>query len=233
MQTTVGILGGMGPLATAKFYEKIVRHTPATNDQNHLICHIYSIPNIPDRTAYILDNTQESPLTKMRHYLTEMANQATVLVIPCITAMYFYPEIKDIGNLIYFPKIVLSQLIEQGHTRIGILSTKGTIKGKVFDTALTDLTHTQNVTLVYPTDILQAEMMALIYGIKAGQTPDVSQFDAIERYFKSQNVDVIILGCTELSLIAHQLTTREMCYVDALDILAQHVVKVSQIQKTC
>jgi len=52
----VGILGGMGPAATADFYTKLIQSTPATQDQDHLPVIIWADPSMPDRTAALLGN---------------------------------------------------------------------------------------------------------------------------------------------------------------------------------
>ena len=49
----IGVLGGMGPAATADFYQKLICATPAKADQDHLKVLIFSNPQVPDRTAAI------------------------------------------------------------------------------------------------------------------------------------------------------------------------------------
>ncbi len=51
---TIGILGGMGPLATADMYRKVVENTKAATDNDHIRVYIDSNCRIPDRTAAIL-----------------------------------------------------------------------------------------------------------------------------------------------------------------------------------
>ena len=58
---TLGVIGGMGPMATAYFMELIIRMTDGTTDQEHLPMIIYHSPGITDRTSYILGNSQENP----------------------------------------------------------------------------------------------------------------------------------------------------------------------------
>jgi len=58
---TVGIIGGMGPLATIDLYTKIVKYTNAKTDQENLHVVIDSYPQIPDRTKY-LKGEGENPL---------------------------------------------------------------------------------------------------------------------------------------------------------------------------
>lgn len=59
---TLGVIGGLGPMATAYFLRRIVEMTDAWTDQEHLDVIVLNRPSIPDRTAYILDRTKPSPL---------------------------------------------------------------------------------------------------------------------------------------------------------------------------
>ena len=58
----LGILGGVGPLATAYFMELVIKKTPAACDQDNIPMIVFNDPQIPDRTAYILDRAQPDPL---------------------------------------------------------------------------------------------------------------------------------------------------------------------------
>ena len=61
----LGIIGGMGPMATADLYRRVIELTPADSDQEHIETWIGSVPQIPDRTAYLLGTSCENPLPKM------------------------------------------------------------------------------------------------------------------------------------------------------------------------
>ena len=90
----LGILGGMGPAATADLYAKIVALTDAASDGEHIRTIIDSNVNIPDRTAAILSGG-ESPLEEMESALDNLAcSGAEVIIIPCNTAHYFLPALK-------------------------------------------------------------------------------------------------------------------------------------------
>ena len=94
-QITLGVIGGLGPIATAHFMELITVMTRADTDQAHLPMIIYSAPYIPDRTAYILDNTKESPLPGILSVGQALEAQGVgCSAIPCITAHYFHNEIE-------------------------------------------------------------------------------------------------------------------------------------------
>ena len=80
----LGVIGGLGPIATAHFMELVIRMTEAETDQEHLDMIVYSFPSIPDRTGYILDNTQPSPLPPMIAIGEKLAQQgADHIAIPC------------------------------------------------------------------------------------------------------------------------------------------------------
>jgi aspartate racemase len=92
----LGVLGGLGPMATAYFYEMITDHTKAEKDQDHIDMVISSRVTTPDRTAYIMGESKENPLV----YMTEDAVRlerygADAIVIPCNTAHYFYEQIAE------------------------------------------------------------------------------------------------------------------------------------------
>ena len=65
LKQTLGVIGGLGPIATAHFMELLIRMTEAGTDQEHLDMIIYSRPSIPDRTGYILDQSRPNPLPEM------------------------------------------------------------------------------------------------------------------------------------------------------------------------
>ena len=90
----LGVIGGLGPMATACFMELVTGMTDAATDQEHLRMLVYSAPDIPDRTQFILGQSDRSPLpgiVEVGRALTAMG--ADVIAIPCMTAHYFHREI--------------------------------------------------------------------------------------------------------------------------------------------
>ena len=89
----IGIIGGMGPLATVDLFEKITLHTKAQQDQDHLRVLIDSNTNIPDRTAALLHGG-EDPVPQLIASATSLEKMgAQVLVMPCNTAHNFYDAV--------------------------------------------------------------------------------------------------------------------------------------------
>ena len=91
---TIGILGGMGPLATADLFQKITLLTEAETDRDHIRVYIDSNANIPDRTAAILSNGPD-PVPEMASALRNLeACGADCVIMPCNTAHYFLPRLN-------------------------------------------------------------------------------------------------------------------------------------------
>lgn len=87
----LGVIGGLGPMASVYFWELVERYTKAETDQEHITISIMSIPGTPDRTAYILDPTQENPFGKLVGAGMKLKSVgAEYIAIPCITS---YPSL--------------------------------------------------------------------------------------------------------------------------------------------
>lgn len=220
---TVGILGGMGPEATARFFYRLVRLTPAERDQDHLPVLIYNLPQIPDRTEAVL-GTGESPLpalSKAASVLT--AGGADFISIPCNTAHFFYDALQastsvPILHLIHCVRDRLAQAHPQVR-KVGLLATKGTIAARLYPDAFADA----RVEVIVPPEWAVNDLHAAIHRIKQG-TPDARFVQTLLDDLVEQGCEAVILGCTELSLIASELN-RAVPILDSIEILAQETVQ--------
>src|SRR5436305_14021021 len=88
-----GILGGMGPAATADLYQKIIAATPATRDQEHIPVVIWADPTVPDRTPAVLDGGEDPTPWLLRGAERLVAMGAAFIAVPCNTAHAFFPRI--------------------------------------------------------------------------------------------------------------------------------------------
>ena len=92
----LGVIGGLGPMATVYFLQLLTQMSEAQTDQEHMEILIHSKPRIPDRTRYILGQSKESPLPGMIQVGRQLAEQgAEILAIPCITAHYFHRQLEE------------------------------------------------------------------------------------------------------------------------------------------
>lgn len=219
----LGVIGGLGPIATAHFMELVIRMTDAAADQEHLNMIIYSYPSIPDRTGYILDHTQPSPLEPMVKIGKTLGQQgADFIAIPCLTAHYFYSTLEqDIPvPIINGIEDTVKHLQENGIRRVGIMATDGTVSTGLFNRVLED----HGMTPILPSAARQKDVMSLIYeNIKANLPPNMDKFHAVRKQLQEAGAQAIILGCTELSLIKRDYPIGAG-FIDAMEVLAQQSV---------
>ncbi|RHW34726.1 amino acid racemase [Lysinibacillus yapensis] len=223
MRKTLGIIGGVGPLATMFIGEMIVRRTAAAKDQEHVHTIIDNDTSIPDRTAYILDRTKENPVPFMVNDAVKLANAgADLICIPCNTAHTFYEELKE-GSpvpVLHMIRETAKRAFELGAKRVGILATDGTLASAVYQKALLE----QDIEPVLPDANIQKEVMSLIYDyVKAGKDVTRQQWQIIENAMLELECDKVILGCTELSIINKELKL-DGRYIDSLIVLAERAI---------
>jgi len=97
---TVGVIGGLGPMATVYFYDMVVRLTDAKTDQEHIDMVIANRATTPDRTDYIIGNSDKSPVTVLRKDAKRLESFGSdFLVITCNTAHFFYDDIAKEVNI--------------------------------------------------------------------------------------------------------------------------------------
>ena len=220
MNKKVGVIGGMGPMATAKFMELVINNTKADSDQDNVDMLICQYSSTPDRTSYILDNTKEDPSISMINAakLLEREN-CSFLVMPCNTATYFYSKIAEKISipLINIAEETVKSCLEKGAKKIGLMATIGTIKSKVYEEFIPS-----NVDLFIPNDNIQKRIMDIIYEeVKQNKIPLKNNFLEVIDYFRSNGCDHIIMGCTELSVAIEQLDITNDDIVDSLTVLAR------------
>jgi len=224
MHKILGILGGMGPLATAEFMKKVISLTPAKTDQEHIPMLIRNIPQVPDRTRYIMTGGDD-PFEQLKQGFQALHQAgANCIVIPCNTAHYWYDKLTQ-GNNIYTISIidsVVSKIYELGYKNVGILATNATIKAKLYQSAL----ETKGINILIPNEKEQKDVMDGIIEVKSGNVEFGTML--IEPVFNAliaRHADAVILGCTEIPIALASLENEnpDKC-LDSLDILAQQCV---------
>lgn len=222
-QHVLGVIGGLGPLATSYFLELVVEMTHAPREQDNLDMIVYNFPSIPDRTGYILGSNLRSPLPGLLSVARDLSRQGVdQIAIPCVTAHYFYdalqnavptPIINDVAETARYLK-------DQGVTRAGIMATDGTILSGLFANALKN----EGIEPVVPSPERQADVMHLIYrNVKVGKDAEMDRFEAVREELCGNGAETIILGCTELSVIKRDHDIGHG-FLDSMDILAQQSI---------
>lgn len=220
---TLGVIGGLGPMATAYFLELVTKMTNAGCDQEHLQTILYSQPTIPDRTAYILKKNPNSPVPEMVR-LAKLLEQQNVdaIAIPCVTAHYFWKDVSSQVNTLVLNAVegTAQHLYENGIRKVGIMATDGTIATGLLQRAL----ESSGMEVILPDAENQQGVMNLIYrDIKANRPPEMELFRTISSKLHSDGAEAIILGCTELSLIKKDYSIGAG-FIDALEVLARLAV---------
>ncbi|OOF65578.1 aspartate/glutamate racemase family protein [Rodentibacter sp. Ppn85] len=225
MKNVIGILGGMGPAATADMFQKFIQFTPAHCDQEHIPLVISSIPDIPDRNSSILHGG-ESPLMAMDERIQGLERAgAKCILIACNTAHYWYDELKercrvDMLNIV---DSTINEIIKMGKTRIGILATDATLATRLYQAKL----ENQGLTCLIPEDNSQKSVMESIYLYKSGEIDKAEKLMLVQRDELIRcGAEVIILGCTEVPLILQKVIKDEpTLYEDSTAALVRAAIR--------
>lgn len=219
----LGIIGGLGPMATAYFLRLIIEMTDAKTDQEHIEIILHNKPQIPDRTRYILGLSQENPMPELLQTGKGLVEQgAEVIAIPCITAHFFQKELEEqIGRpIVHAIEETAKYLQMEKITRVGLMATDGTIQSRLFRSIL----EKYGITCVVPDEENQKKVMHIIYNnVKAGLPGEMDKFREVADYLFADGAEVILLGCTELSLLKRDEKLGKG-FLDVLEVLTRQVV---------
>lgn len=217
-----GVLGGMGPVATIDLLNKIIKYTDAKKDNDHIHTLVDNNTDIPDRTAYILGQGENPEKHLIDSALKLEAMGANFIVMPCNTAHYFYEKISKAVNIPFINMIdeVAKEL--NGEKKIGLLSTKGTYKGHIYQNIL----NKYGIGVEVPPLDMQGIVNDLIYKFKEGKD-NINEvpIDKVLDYFSNLGIEKIILGCTELPVVFEKLEI-EGKFLDPAKILAISTIKL-------
>jgi len=235
---TVGILAGLGPLAGAHFYRRVVELSPASNDQEHLRTLMISDPTIPSRIAH-LNGTGLSPVPALQQVVQQLeAAGADFIVMPSTTTSIYLPELRKSAKVPMISLIdeVTQEIAQLGLKTVGVLATTPTRTYGVYANAF----QAADIDSVYPDDVSQDEVMRIIGQVKAGVVGEST--DAIYEIACrpwSWGVDGLLLACTEVPVIfpldaEHRFANepfvenqwRSPRVLSATDILARAVVRI-------
>lgn len=206
---TIGILGGMGPEATAYFFDLIIRNTEAGGDREHVPVIIRSDPRVPDRTEAVLHGGP-SPVPMLRAGLKALERAgADIIIMPCVTAHYFLNDIAA-GKRVSFINLLdearkYTLAAVPGIRKIGLIATTGTVRTGI----VRDAFARSGIEVIVPGRDEQEKVMEAVYGkrgIKAGFTTGGSRrtMIAIAGDLVRHGAEAIMAGCTEIPLVLRQ-----------------------------
>ena len=215
---SIGILGGMGPEATAELYMRLVQAFQARGavyDEDFPSIYIYNFPapNIVERENEIL-----SLLVDGLEKLQEMGSE--ILAIPCNTATCIIDKNENISGFVSIVKETVKKVKEYNYKKVGLLSTKLTLKTEIYQSLL----KKEGIELVLPTEMEIKEITKIILNILSGKKlpSDKSFLEKIALGMIKKGADAIILGCTELPLI---FTNSSIRTVDTIQVLTEALIR--------
>ena len=229
----IGVIGGMGPLATVDFMHKVILATQAEHDGQHVPLLVSNDPRIPARPAAILGGG-ESPLPRLLDIRDRLLHAgATALVMPCNTAHYWHAALRA-GCPVPFPSIIDASCDDvaarlPGGGRVGLIATRATLAAGLFTPALA----ARGLEAVFPSDQMADEfMLPAIAHVKAGRVAEAGPLMAMAvQSLLSDGANLVILACTEAPIAMHAAasTLGDLC-VDSTLALARATVALWQKQ---
>jgi len=239
---SLGILGGMGPKATAILTDNIINCTVATCDQEHINSVTIINSNIPDRTAAIKAGTQEA-YQSVLFELVKSAKQLETLgvaniVVPCNTAMFWHGDVQKatpvpVINLIEETAKSVAKDFKSSkakNAKVVLMATDGTVGLGLYHKAF----EAHGIACVSPDADLQERIMNTIYSVKQTNSGDATGFhrllyDIRVRHFKDEaelESTRVVLGCTELSWFYNNMALPPYM-VDSVDVLTRVAIEKS------
>lgn len=226
MDKTVGVLGGMGPLATVYFLLEVIDQTKAESDQDNVDLIITQRSSTPDRTAAILHGG-ESPVPIMTADAKRLENAgASFIVIPCNTSSAFTKEVVsavdiEVVSIVDATVAEIGRRNPTGISKVAILATEGMIASGNYQNALAD----SGYEALIPNAECQERVTSIIYDyVKASLTPPPELFHKVVEDVRAAGADAIVCGCTELSVVYKDLQITDPTIVDSIASLARVTV---------
>jgi aspartate racemase len=218
----LGVLGGMGPLATADFFAKLVALTPASSDAEHVPVLVASLPQIPPRVPAILGDAA-SPLPALLAVRDRLvAGGATLIAMPCNTAHHWYDALARGGPpMLHIAEAAIAALraVQRPPAHVGLVATAGTLASGFYQRRLSQAGYAS----VLPDDEgLARDIVPAIAAVKSGRLHAGGEgFVRAARSLRRRGADAVILACTEVppGVAAVGLPDDVLC-IDATEALA-------------
>lgn len=221
----LGVIGGMGPLASQLFYKMIIQGTDAKRDQDHINMLLLSHATMPDRTEAILTGRTDDLLSRLTEDLRILEQSgADYVAIPCNTCHVLLKQLQQrtrlpIINMIQATAEHINSTLGPG-TKVGIMATDGTIEQGLYQKEC----EKQGLIPLTPSPESQRLTMKIIYeGVKKGEPVDYGDFETVEQELREQGCGCIIMACTELSCFKEDYRLSDF-FVDAMEQMAERAI---------
>ena len=226
---TIGILGGMGPVASSTLYQRIIEYSQyeykAMQDNEYPPVLLNSIT---------LDGFDETGITDNKLVLEQLLlgvrdlerGGADFIIVACNTVHYFFKELQDAVNIQLFNIIdqARKDVVKHGFSRVGLFSSEYTQRLRLYQHLFTG----SDIDVIVATPVQQRVLNEVIKNVMGGRQglTDVFKLKEVLRDFTGQGAEGIVLGCTELPLALNQSHT-DVKLFDTLEIIARAAVDYS------
>ena len=226
MEHFFSILGGMGTMATESFVHLLNERVVTHKDQDYLNYVLFNHATVPDRTAYILDATNDSPLP----YLLDDIEKQNLLkpdfiVLTCNTAHHFFDTLQAATPIpiLHMPKEAVKEVLKRKEVgKVAFFGTTGSVKAGIYETQM----RQAGLEVYIPTEKLQDKINHLIYhDIKENDFLNQSLYVEILKDAVDAGCKQIILGCTELSLMEASFGQDDYPVIDAQSVLVDRTIE--------
>lgn len=195
----LGVLGGMGPLASAEFMRVLTLQTPAQRDQDHIPAILWSDPRVPDRTL-ARQHGGEDPLPALLRGIRGLeAAGCGAIAIPCNTAHGWFDAMQAATHLpiLHIVDAAAADLRRQGVTtgRIGLMGTSATLAMRLYQERL-------GIECLTPGEaLMQSHVMPAVALVKANRVAEAhAPLAEVARQLHAEGASAVVLGCTEIPL---------------------------------
>ena len=225
----LGVLGGMGPLASAQFMLRLTLLTPALRDQDHIPAVLWSDPRVPDRTRG-RRNGGKDPLPWLLRGIAGLKRAGCgAIAIPCNTAHGWYDDMRAAAGMpiLHIVDAAATELRRCGcgSGTVGIMGTQGTLDMRLYQ----DRLQTQGWDCIIPTDDEMATLVSpAIAQVKANRVAEAySPLAEMVNRLGARGAAAVVLGCTEipLGIQAGPQDTLRVPVVDTIDALARAAIE--------
>lgn len=216
MSKVLGVLGGMGPVATTAFLARVQALTPASRDEDHIRMLVDLNPQVPHRHT----RAEEAKVTLGAMAVRLRDAGADILAMPCNTAHAHADAIRAAGlPFIDMIAATADEARATGAHRIGVLATPG--GEALYADALTE----RGLEIVRVEGEDRAAFMAAVFAVKGGEADDAARAEMrrLAAALVDAGAEVVIAGCTEVPLLLGPADVA-VPLVDSAEVLAQACV---------
>ena len=221
----LGILGGMGPAASAEYITRLIQQTPATCDQEHIPFVLWNNPQIPDRSTSMRAGDSKPLRYLIEGILALRYSQCDLIVIPCNTAHFWFDElIKHDVPIIHIVDSVASALRGVNVTgTVGVMGTQGTIEFGLYQNHLGKLGWDCIVPTTEEMDTLVQPAIDLIKSGQLDQAHDM--FMSVVDSLIARGAQAVVLGCTEIPLAVREESRNGTPLINSIDSLVKIAIE--------